>query len=464
MANPIRVNGVLPVCILAFAMASFGCNNQAPTPTADTSTSQPQATDATNGNMAPVSDQNPPQQPAETSAPENTSYAQAPSQEYPDESAPDQDQSEVQAPDPPPELPDYSQPPAPGDDYIWTPGYWYWAPSGGYYWVPGTWVLAPFVGALWTPGYWGWDNGYYRFHRGYWGPYIGYYGGVDYGYGYTGRGYYGGYWDNDRFRYNRDVNNLNNGRVRNYYSRPVPNGNSHNRISYNGGRGGINARPTAAETAAARDRRMAALPAQTQHARAAAANRQQFAKVNHGRPASLAETKPLHTSYKAPAPRPAALKTRPAQPNHATGNRPGANRPTTNHPAANRPGEAARPTAAHPATAPTRPAPRRTASHARPEPKTEAHPASHARPETRPAARAARPEARPEARPAARPARPEARPETRPAAHAARPEARPAAHPRPEQRPQPRPAARPQAKPAHPEQKRPESKDNSPHP
>ena len=28
----------------------------------------------------------------------------------------------VEAPDPPPPLPDYSQPPCPGDDYIWTPG------------------------------------------------------------------------------------------------------------------------------------------------------------------------------------------------------------------------------------------------------------------------------------------------------------------------------------------------------
>jgi len=26
----------------------------------------------------------------------------------------------------PPELPVYEQPPCPGDDYIWTPGYWAW--------------------------------------------------------------------------------------------------------------------------------------------------------------------------------------------------------------------------------------------------------------------------------------------------------------------------------------------------
>jgi hypothetical protein len=51
-------------------------------------------------------------------------------------------------------LPDYEQPPAPGDDYLWTPGYWAYA-SMGYYWVPGVWVQAPYEGALWTPGYWG---------------------------------------------------------------------------------------------------------------------------------------------------------------------------------------------------------------------------------------------------------------------------------------------------------------------
>src|SRR5579872_6278430 len=46
----------------------------------------------------------------------------------------------------PPPLPIYVQPPIPGDDYIWTPGYWAWDPADNdYYWVPGTWVLAPFV-------------------------------------------------------------------------------------------------------------------------------------------------------------------------------------------------------------------------------------------------------------------------------------------------------------------------------
>src|SRR6185312_14534030 len=37
----------------------------------------------------------------------------------------------------PPVLPVYTQPPCPGDGYIWTPGYWAYGPDG-YFWVPGT--------------------------------------------------------------------------------------------------------------------------------------------------------------------------------------------------------------------------------------------------------------------------------------------------------------------------------------
>ncbi|HEY8964910.1 MAG TPA: hypothetical protein VIM58_00600, partial [Candidatus Methylacidiphilales bacterium] len=90
---------------------------------------------------------------------------------------------------PPPPLPVYDQPPVPGPEYIWTPGYWAWDPGlNDYYWVPGTWVLAPEVGYLWTPPWWEWNGGVYVFHGGYWGPHVGFYGGVNYGFGYTGVG------------------------------------------------------------------------------------------------------------------------------------------------------------------------------------------------------------------------------------------------------------------------------------
>ena len=99
-------------------------------------------------------------------------------------------------------MPEYDQPPIPGPDYMWTPGYWSWN-NVEYYWVPGTVDLPPQPGLLWTPGYWGFANGAYIFHRGYWGPHVGFYGGVAYGFGYTGVGFEGGRWDKGAFYYNR---------------------------------------------------------------------------------------------------------------------------------------------------------------------------------------------------------------------------------------------------------------------
>ena len=101
-----------------------------------------------------------------------------------------------------PPSPTTTQPPAPGDGYIWTPGYWAWT-ADGYQWVQGAWVLAPYTGALWTPGYWGYGYGGYFWNAGYWGPDVGYYGGINYGFGYFGIGFYGGYWGGGRFYYNR---------------------------------------------------------------------------------------------------------------------------------------------------------------------------------------------------------------------------------------------------------------------
>lgn len=186
----------------------------------------------------------------------------------------------------PPVLPVYVQPACPGDGYIWTPGYWAYGPYG-YYWVPGTWVLAPAPGLLWTPGYWGWGGGFYVWHAGYWGPHVGFYGGVNYGFGYFGTGFAGGYWNSGHFFYNRSVTNINITNVH-IYNRTVVNTTVVNRVSYNGGAGGIEARPSREEENFSRERHVGETSMQMQHERTASENRDMLASNNHGRPAIAA--------------------------------------------------------------------------------------------------------------------------------------------------------------------------------
>src|ERR1700744_3707755 len=191
-----------------------------------------------------------------------------------------------QATQPPPPLPEYQQPPAPPPNDLWTPGYWGYAPTG-YYWVPGVWVAAPYVGALWTPPYWGFFGGRYLFHSGYWGPHIGFYGGINYGFGYGGHGYEGGYWHGNNFFYNRSVNRINEVNIHNVYNRSVV-VNNYNRVSYNGGRGGINLRPSLAESAAMREQHTGPVAEQRELHQQAGQNRQQFFNQNQGHPAQAA--------------------------------------------------------------------------------------------------------------------------------------------------------------------------------
>ncbi|MGB6691341.1 MAG: hypothetical protein WBE76_26200 [Terracidiphilus sp.] len=192
----------------------------------------------------------------------------------------------------PPALPVYEQPICPGDGYLWTPGYWAYDNSvSDYYWVPGTWVQAPEVGFLWTPGYWGWGEGGYLFNEGYWGESVGFYGGINYGFGYWGGGYGGGRWDHGHFFYNRSVNNIDVVNIHNVYNERVENNND-SRVSFNGGRGGVEARPTSQQEAAARQRHIPAVAAQIEHAQEARANPEQRAAANHGKPVIAATQKP----------------------------------------------------------------------------------------------------------------------------------------------------------------------------
>jgi len=191
----------------------------------------------------------------------------------------------------PPVLPVYTQPICPGDGYLWTPGYWAYGPDG-YYWVPGVWVRPPAVGMLWTPGYWGYGpGGFYVFHAGYWGPHIGFYGGVHYGFGYTGVGYEGGYWRNGVFAYNRSVNNINVVNVHNVYNKTVI-VNNYSKVSYNGGNGGLQARANPREEAAFREQHYQATNEQVNHREVASRDRGQLASVNHGRPQTMAMSRP----------------------------------------------------------------------------------------------------------------------------------------------------------------------------
>jgi len=192
---------------------------------------------------------------------------------------------------PPPELPVYEQPPIPAPGYLWTPGYWASGPNG-YFWVPGTWVQPPAVGVLWTPGYWGWRDGIFVWNAGYWGPHIGFYGGVNYGFGYVGVGYEGGHWENGAFAYNRTVNNFGSVAITNVYEKTVVVEPGASRVSFNGGSGGTTARPTLEEEAAARERHVAAAPAQFQHERTASSDKSLLASENHGRPAVAATSRP----------------------------------------------------------------------------------------------------------------------------------------------------------------------------
>lgn len=233
---------------------------------------------------------------------------------------------EVQASEPPPPLPSYEQPACPEEGYLWTPGYWGYAP-GGYYWVPGTWVRPPRVGLLWTPGYWGFVGGVYAFNAGYWGPHVGFYGGVNYGFGYVGVGFAGGRWVGNSFAYNQSVTNVNVTVIHNTYNQTVVRNTRISKVSYNGGAGGTAAAPTSPERTAAREPHVLPTLMQRQHVQEAGKNPALFAKANGGRPAIAATPRPA--AFNAPGVvRAHGAATRPPHPaaafQHRTNTGPGA--------------------------------------------------------------------------------------------------------------------------------------------
>jgi len=121
---------------------------------------------------------------------------------------------------------------------------------------------------------------------------VGFYGGINYGFGYTGVGFVGGEWRGGVFFYNRSVANIGGAHINNVYYRSVPNNFAVNRVSYNGGAGGLNVRPGREELAAEHDRHIAASSLQQRHEIAARNDRSQFASFNHGRPGVAATGRP----------------------------------------------------------------------------------------------------------------------------------------------------------------------------
>jgi len=196
----------------------------------------------------------------------------------------------------PPVLPVYEQPPCPEAGWMWTPGYWAYGPEG-YYWVPGSWVPAPYEGALWTPPFWGWSGGLYVFHPGYWGRHVGYYGGINYGFGYMGVGFVGGYWHGRDFLYNTAVVRVNNVHIRNVYvDRTIVERNTivnERRVSFNGGRDGIHHDMRPEERNAMRDRHIGETSVQMHHMDAARNDRNFYARNNGGHPQTVTAERPM---------------------------------------------------------------------------------------------------------------------------------------------------------------------------
>jgi hypothetical protein len=329
----------------------------------------------------------------------------------------------------PPALPVYEQPACPEDGYIWVPGYWAWdADYEDYYWVPGTWVPSPEEGYLWTPPWWGWENGAYLFHDGYWAPQVGFYGGVNYGYGYFGHGFEGGRWQNNHFFYNTAVMRVNTTVIRNVYvdKTVIVNNNVH--VAYNGGQGGIQARPTQQEEAVAQMRHVPPPAQQEQRREMARSNPQMRASANHGRPPVAATARP--TDFKGSG----VVAARAAgAPYHPLANRAqahGASDKPSN--SASRPAnETARPTNEnrHPEeNTPARPAPAE-----RPSPAERTQPKE--RPNTKPET-TSRPEQRTEQQPERKPATKQERPAPKTTEHPSNAQ-RPAARPKPQSKPKP---------------------------
>jgi hypothetical protein len=177
------------------------------------------------------------------------------------------------------------------------------------------------------------------------------------------------------------VNNVNITNIHNVYNTTVINNTTVNRVSYNGGNGGINRRPTPQEEAVAHERHIPPVAVQTQHVQAARAKPELRASTNHGTPPVAATPKPgalndravvpakqAGAPYNPPANRAAVQPTVNTPAAHPENNAARADRPTPNNqPEPNR-GEPTRPPAAQPNNRPEPNRPPTAEQSNRPEP------------------------------------------------------------------------------------------------
>jgi hypothetical protein len=119
---------------------------------------------------------------------------------------------------------------------------------------------------------------------------VGFYGGINYGFGYTGDGFWGGRWQGNHFFYNTAVWHVG-GDFHNVYRDDTVIRNTtviDNHISYNGGQGGVDRHPTPQEESYRSERHVAPVSEQTRQVEAAHGNPQMRASVNQGKPAIAA--------------------------------------------------------------------------------------------------------------------------------------------------------------------------------
>ena len=254
----------------------------------------------------------------------------------------------------------------------------------------------------------------YAWNAGYWGPHIGFYGGINYGFGYGGVGFVGGEWRGGAFFYNTAVMHVDTVHITNVYVNRTVIVNNDSHVAFNGGEGGVAARPTAQEETYARETHTPPVAAQVQQEHAASQNKRHVRVENHGAPAVAATARPGEFSghgvvaakaagapYHAPAMSPKEARApAPAASNKTAAPHNNVARPVTppvkntEAPAKNT-APAARNTEAAPAkstAAPREAAPRTETAR----PATESHPQTEARPQPKS-------EPKPQAKPAAKP-------------------------------------------------------------